>query len=147
MKYNKKFKIRSNLSKEFQVMLEGHTKKWGQKTKKIPQVPLLALGEEMLPRVPERYFWMCRLSFINVVCDILKSICSLYTYMFCLSHGKAKNKKKGKNKKRASLSAWLVALGEENKEKKNKASPSSWATTLEEENKEKKELGFPECLG
>jgi hypothetical protein len=36
---------------------------------------------------------MCRLSFINVVCEILKSICGLYKYMICLSHGKAKEKK------------------------------------------------------
>jgi hypothetical protein len=42
---------------------------------------------------------MCRLSFINVICEILKSICGLYKYMLCLSHGKAKEKKEKKEKK------------------------------------------------
>jgi hypothetical protein len=35
-----------------------------------------------------------RLSFINVVCDMLKSICGLHKYMLCLSHVKAKRKEK-----------------------------------------------------
>jgi hypothetical protein len=66
---------------------------------------------------------MCRLSFINVVCEILKLICGLYKCMLCFSHGKAKEKKK------------------------NWASPSAWQVALREENiKRKKEGGFPECL-
>jgi hypothetical protein len=71
---------------------------------------------------------MCRLSFINVVCEILKSISDFYKYMLCLSHGKAKEKKKKEKKKGASASAWQVALGEENIKRKNDG-------------------GFPECLG
>jgi hypothetical protein len=47
--------------------------------------------------------FMCCLSFINVVCEILKSICGLYKCMFCLSHGKAKQKKE---KRGSSPSAW-----------------------------------------
>jgi hypothetical protein len=42
------------------------------------------------------HFWMCLFSFINVVCEILKSICGLYKYMLYLSHGKAKEKKRKK---------------------------------------------------
>jgi hypothetical protein len=34
MKYNKKIKIKPKLGKEFFVMWEGLTKKWGKKTKK-----------------------------------------------------------------------------------------------------------------
>jgi hypothetical protein len=74
---------------------------------------------------------MSRLSFINVVCEILKSICGLYKYTLCLSHGKAKekNEKNEKEKKKgASPSARQVALGEENIKRKNDG-------------------GFPECLG
>jgi hypothetical protein len=41
---------------------------------------------------------MCHLSFINVVCEILKSICDLYKYMLCLSHGKAKEKNEKRKK-------------------------------------------------
>jgi hypothetical protein len=40
------------------------------------------------------HFWMCHFSFINVVSEILKSICGLYKYMLYLSHGKAKEKRK-----------------------------------------------------
>jgi hypothetical protein len=70
-----------------------------------------------------------RLLFINVVCDILKSICGLYKYRFCLSHKKAKKRKRrglprvprqrhsGKRiffkKRNFSLSVWSAALGEE----------------------------------
>jgi hypothetical protein len=54
------------------------------------------------------HFWMCRFSFINVVCEILKLNCDLYKYMFYLSHRKAKekNKKNKKKGKEASPSAW-----------------------------------------
>jgi hypothetical protein len=45
------------------------------------------------------HFWVCRFSFINVVCEMLKSICGLYKYMLYLSHGKAKEKKKKRKKK------------------------------------------------
>jgi hypothetical protein len=51
------------------------------------------------------HFWVCRFSFINVVCEMLKSICGLYKYMLYLSHGKAKEKKKKKKEKGSSLSA------------------------------------------
>jgi hypothetical protein len=61
---------------------------------------------------------MCRLPFINVVCEILKSICGLYKYMLCLSHCKAKEKKQ--KKKGASPCAKAVALGEDNQKTKNK---------------------------
>jgi hypothetical protein len=44
------------------------------------------------------------LSFINVVCDMLKSICGLHKYMLCFSNVKAK-KRKEKKKKGASPSA------------------------------------------
>jgi hypothetical protein len=44
------------------------------------------------------HFWRCRLSFINVIFEILKLICGLYEYMLCLSHGKAKEKNE-KNEK------------------------------------------------
>jgi hypothetical protein len=51
------------------------------------------------------HLWMCRLSFINVVCEILKSICDLYKFMLSLSHGKAKEKKKKEKNKGSSPSA------------------------------------------
>jgi hypothetical protein len=41
---------------------------------------------------------MCPFSFINVVCEILKSICDLYKYMLYLSHGKAKGKREKRKK-------------------------------------------------
>jgi hypothetical protein len=47
---------------------------------------------------------MCRFSFINVVCEILKLNCDLYKYMLYLSHGK--QKKKRKKRKGPSPSAW-----------------------------------------
>jgi hypothetical protein len=54
-KYDKKIKIRPNLSKEFQIMFEGLIKNWGKKTKKqknsSPRAVVVALGEEMHPRV------------------------------------------------------------------------------------------------
>jgi hypothetical protein len=40
-----------------------------------------------------------RLSFINVVCDMLKSICGLHKYMLCLSHVKAKRKEKKRRRR------------------------------------------------
>jgi hypothetical protein len=42
MKYTKKFKITLNLRKEFQIMWDDFTKKWGKKTK----------NKKILPRVP-----------------------------------------------------------------------------------------------
>jgi hypothetical protein len=53
-KYNKKIKIRPNFSKKFQTMFEGLVKNWDkkQKNKKYsPSAVVVALGEEMLPRV------------------------------------------------------------------------------------------------
>jgi hypothetical protein len=61
---------------------------------------------------------MCRLSFINVVCEILKSICGLYKYMLCLSHGKAKEKRK-KRKKEGAFPECLSSATEENIKIKN----------------------------
>jgi hypothetical protein len=52
---------------------------------------------------------MCRLSFINVVCDILKSICGLYKYMLYLAHGKTKKEKEKMKKQRR---PGHLALGE-----------------------------------
>jgi hypothetical protein len=70
------------------------------------------------------HFWMCRFSFINVVCEILKLNCDLYKYMLYLSHGKAKEKKK--KRKGPSPSAWAPALGEEQIKKKGHGpSPSA----------------------
>jgi hypothetical protein len=40
-----------------------------------------------------------RLWFINVVCDMLKSICGLHKYMLCLSHVKAKRKEKKRRRR------------------------------------------------
>jgi hypothetical protein len=47
MKYNKKIKIRPNLSKKFQIMFEGLIKKLGQNNKKnsSPSAVFVALGE------------------------------------------------------------------------------------------------------
>jgi hypothetical protein len=59
---------------------------------------------------------MCRFSFINVVCEISKLNCDLYKYMFYLSHGKAKEKKKkGRGLPRV---PGHLALGEEEIKKK-----------------------------
>jgi hypothetical protein len=41
---------------------------------------------------------MCHFSFINVVCEILNSICVLYKYILYLSHGKAKEKRERRKK-------------------------------------------------
>jgi hypothetical protein len=74
-----------------------------------------------------------RLWFINVVCDMLKSICGLHKYMLCLSNVKAKRKNK-KKKKGASPSAWVAALGEDIYKKKRRfSSPSAWYKGLGEE--------------
>jgi hypothetical protein len=62
------------------------------------------------------HFWMRRFSFINVVCEILKSICDLYKYMLYLSHGKAKEKTE-KRKKR------IFPEGKKQKKRKKKGLP------------------------
>jgi hypothetical protein len=67
---------------------------------------------------------MCRFSFINVVCEILKLNCDLYKYMFYLSHGKAKEKNKKQKKGRGLPRVpGHLALGEE-EIKKNGHGPS-----------------------
>jgi hypothetical protein len=72
---------------------------------------------------------MCRFSFINVVCEILKLNCDLYKYMLYLSHGKAKEKKEKKEKRKGpSPSAWAPGTrGRVNLKKRKGPSPSAWA--------------------
>jgi hypothetical protein len=116
---------------------------------------------------------MCRFSFINVVCEILKLNCDLYKYMLYLSHGKAKEKrKKGRGlprvpahlalgeeqikkkghgpkikKKRQSLPRvpWHLALREGKIKKKTEPSPSALATGTRGRFSKKKTNFFPEC--